>query len=71
LNALSDAGSAFSLANAAFKGASMNVQINLKGIEQSDEKQLLLSQLDEFKQDLAALEDQIRQVMDQRGGITL
>jgi glutamate formiminotransferase / formiminotetrahydrofolate cyclodeaminase len=71
LNALSDAGSAFSLASAAFKGASMNVQINLKGIEQSDEKQLLLNQLDEFKQDLATLEDQIRQVMDQRGGITL
>lgn len=71
INALSDAGSAFSLARAAFNGASMNVQINLKGIEEFNEKQPLLDKLDMFKQDLPRSEDQIRQVMDQRGGITL
>ena len=71
INALSDAGSAFSLARAAFNGASMNVQINLKGIEESTEKQALLNKLDMFKQDLPRSVEQIRQVMDQRGGITL
>ncbi len=71
LNALSDAGSAFSLARAAFTGASMNVQINLKGIEQTTEKQPLLNQLDEYKRNLATSEELIRQVMDQRGGIVL
>lgn len=71
INAVSDAGSAFSLARASFNGASMNVQINLKGLEDSEQKQQLLDKLNTLKQDLARSEDQLRQVMEQRGGIIL
>jgi glutamate formiminotransferase/formiminotetrahydrofolate cyclodeaminase len=69
LNALSDAGSAFSLARAAFNGASMNVQINLKTVEQADQKQPHLNKLVDLKTTLSGLEDQIKQVMELRGGI--
>jgi formiminotetrahydrofolate cyclodeaminase len=71
LNALSDAGSAFSLARAAFNGASMNVQINLKTVEQADQKQPLLNKLVDLKTTLSGLEDQIKQVMELRGGIII
>lgn len=69
LNAISDAGSAFSLAQAAFNGASMNVQINLRGVAQSAQKQSLLGKLANYKTALPKFESQIRQVMAQRGGI--
>ncbi len=71
INALSDAGSAFSLARAAFNGASMNVQINLKTVEQTDQKQPLLNKLVGLKATLSGLEDQIKQVMELRGGIII
>ncbi len=69
MNALSDAGSAFSLARAAFSGASMNVQINLKGIEQIDKKQPLLGMLEGYVKELDLLEGQARRVLEDRGGI--
>ena len=69
MNALSDAGSAFSLARAAFSGASMNVQINLKGIEQIDKKQQLLAMLEGYVKELDLLEGQARRVLEDRGGI--
>lgn len=71
INALSDAGSAFSLARAAFTGASLNVQINLKGLKPSDQTQTLLDRLAEQQNSFDPLEDQMRQVLKQRGEIDL
>ena len=69
LNAISDAGSAFSLAQAAFYCASMNVQINLHGGVQTEQIQMMLNKLANYKKALPKLESQIRQVMAQRGGV--
>jgi glutamate formiminotransferase/formiminotetrahydrofolate cyclodeaminase len=70
-NAISDAGSAFSLARAAFTGASMNVQINLKGLDQGDRKQSFLDTLERYKEKLKELNLLASQILEQRGGLIL
>lgn len=69
INAISDAGSAFSLAQAAFKGAGMNVQINLKDLQDIDEKQSYIEDLNKYQHKAAEIEQQIKMVLQDRGGI--
>ncbi|HSV86874.1 MAG TPA: glutamate formimidoyltransferase [Levilinea sp.] len=71
LNAISDAASGASLARAALAGAGLNVRTNLAGIEDEELARLLLDELagleSQFRQD----EQRLRQVLQQRAGLTL
>jgi len=69
INAISDAGSAFSLARAAFNGASMNVQINLQGVDQKDLKEPMLTKLADLSEVFHQLENEMRLILASRGGI--
>ena len=69
LNAISDAGSAFALARAAFNGAAMNVQINLNGIPDCGRKSSLLAELSGLTSRVAGQENILRATMAERGGI--
>jgi glutamate formiminotransferase/formiminotetrahydrofolate cyclodeaminase len=69
LNAISDAGSGFSLARAAFTGAGMNVQINLLGMADDPEAKQLLAELESLRAKVQPLEQDLSRVMLTRGGI--
>ncbi len=71
LNAISDAGSAFSLARASFAGAGMNVQINLLGLPTDPDARKLLESLDALRGKAQQLEQDLSMVMLSRGGIKI
>lgn len=70
LNAISDAASAASLANAALISAGYNVQINLNGLSDSDARDLLLSQLQALEIRARKLDQEVHRIMIERGGIS-
>jgi glutamate formiminotransferase/formiminotetrahydrofolate cyclodeaminase len=71
INAISDAGSAAALAQAALKGAGLNVRINLLGIENEPEPARLLTALKSLENQAAMAEDALRMVLNDRGGLNL
>lgn len=71
VNAISDAGSAGALAQAALSGAGLNVRINLLGIEKEPEPARMLSELRVLENQAAKLADALRVVLNQRGGLNL
>jgi len=70
-NALSDAGTAGALAQAALVGAGYNVRTNLAVLEEDDTVRLLLNELDEVEERAAALDEQIQSELRARQGVML
>lgn len=68
-NAISDAASAGALARAALLAAGYNVRINAHALQDKDTAAPLLFELSALEERGAALEQQIRQLMDERGGL--
>ena len=69
-NAITDAGSAAALARAALTGASMNVRINLTGLEDGDLIAQMQTRLEESQQQADELLAVIQQVVSDRGQIS-
>jgi glutamate formiminotransferase/formiminotetrahydrofolate cyclodeaminase len=68
LNAISDAGVAAGLAQAALDGAALNVRINVKSLENKETVDALKAQLTDIEQEAQALALHIRQILQERGG---
>ena len=71
INAISDAGSAAAQANAALKGAGLNVRINLLGIENDPEPANMLKELGNLERQAAFINPLIRKALNERGGLNL
>ncbi|MFN2146390.1 MAG: cyclodeaminase/cyclohydrolase family protein, partial [Anaerolineales bacterium] len=69
-NAITDAGSAAALARAALTGASMNVRINLTGLEDGDMASQIQTRLEESQQQADELLAAIQQAVSDRGQIS-
>ncbi len=70
LNAISDGGTAAALSWAALTGAGYNVRTNLAGLRDQEQAQSLLHALRECESRAVTLQDEIRTVLAERGGIT-
>lgn len=70
-NAISDAGSAASLARASLEGAGMNVRINLAALEEGKEGERMLEQLRTLEKKATDLGKQVRAHIETRGGFSL
>jgi glutamate formiminotransferase/formiminotetrahydrofolate cyclodeaminase len=70
LNAISDAGSAASLAGAALNGAALNVRINVPGLDDQEVSSELLKEIGGIESRGAALQEQIQAQLFQRGGFS-
>jgi glutamate formiminotransferase/formiminotetrahydrofolate cyclodeaminase len=68
-NAISDAATAGELARAALLAAGYNVRINAHALQDKDTAAPLLFQMSALQERGAALERQIRQLLDERGGL--
>jgi glutamate formiminotransferase / formiminotetrahydrofolate cyclodeaminase len=71
LNAISDSASGASLARAALAGAGLNVRTNLTGIEEESLTQPMLEDLEALEEQFHQLEQKLRQVLQERAGLTL
>ena len=71
LNALSDGGSGAALAHAALTGAGLNVHINAASLQDKSTAQLMLDELKSLETRAAAIEVEIRHVLQERGGFSL
>jgi len=69
LNALSDAGAAVNLANAALKGAALNVRINCLGIETEPQPAVLLSKLAAIESEAPNLLVNMNLTLKERSGL--
>jgi len=69
-NAITDAGTAAALARSALSGASMNIQINLSGLEDESEVSRLTSQLDRINVQASELLKLIDHAVRERGKIS-
>jgi len=70
LNAISDAGSGGALSQAALTGAGLNVRINLKGMDHPEAARLV-EELRALETRAAALQAELKKVLQERGEITL
>lgn len=68
-NAISDAATAGELARAALLAAGYNVRINAHALQDKDTAAPLLFELSGLEEHGAALEEQIKQLLDERGGL--
>ncbi len=71
LNAITDAGSAAALAQAAFTGAGYNVRVNTLGLKDREQAQKFLDELTELERRAAQFAAQLRVVLQERGGLPL
>jgi len=69
-NAITDAGTAAALVRSALTGASMNVQINLSGLDQVADAERISKQLSEYHSEATEILDKIDQAVRSRGKIT-
>lgn len=69
LNAISDAMSGFSMSRAALTAAGYNVKINIHSLEDQSLGASMLRELAELETQADKLEQEIRAVMKERGGI--
>ena len=70
LNAITDAGSGAAMAQAALTSALYNVRINTMDLE-SSEAELLINQLEQLENQAAQVQQQLRAVLVDRGGLAL
>jgi glutamate formiminotransferase/formiminotetrahydrofolate cyclodeaminase len=71
LNAISDGASAAAMGRAALTAAAYNVRINVNGLQDQTAGEELLAQLTALEERAARLEAQVRQSVQERGGLTL
>jgi len=71
INAVSDAGSAGAFAVAALEGAGLNVRINLLGLEKEPQPARMLNELKLLENQGAKLSQDLRSVLNERGGLNL
>jgi len=71
VNAISDAGSAAALAQAALESAGLNVRINLLGSEKDSAPARMLKELKTLENQAIKLKESLRAVLDERGGLNL
>jgi glutamate formiminotransferase / formiminotetrahydrofolate cyclodeaminase len=67
LNAISDAASGFALAQAAFRGAGLNVRINLKSLEDASLARRIAEDLQSLDVQARGLEEEVSAALRQRG----
>jgi len=71
VNAISDAGSAAALAKAALTGASLNVRINLLGLEKDSDPAQMLNELKSLEKHVEKYNRTLHQALINRGGLDL
>ncbi len=69
VSAISDSMSGFAMARAALTAAGYNVRININSLEDKSAGEKMLSELADLENEADKLEAEIRQVMQERGGI--
>jgi glutamate formiminotransferase/formiminotetrahydrofolate cyclodeaminase len=69
-NAITDAGTGAALAGAALTGAGYNVRINALDLK-TGEAELLINQLEQLESKAAETNEQLREVLQARGGIAV
>ena len=70
-NAITDAGTAAALANAAIAGAGYNVRVNALSMEDKDIKKQYLTELRSIEQRAIQFVDQLKAILNNRGGLDL
>ena len=71
VNAISDAGTGSALAQAALKGAGLNVRINLLGLEKESDPARMLNELRGLEKQAEKQNEVLRQTLIERGGLNL
>lgn len=71
VNAISDAGTAAAFAQAALKGAGLNVRINLLGLEKEFDPARMLNELRGLEKQAEKLDESLNQTLIERGGLNL
>ena len=69
VNAISDAGTAAALSQAAIKGAGLNVRINLLGLEKETQAARMLTELDNIEKQVEKLIEEMDTILVNRGGL--
>ncbi len=69
LNAISDGGSAAAQAQAALRGAALNVRINLQGLEDAAVVEKMLGELETFEMQANALWEQVKSSLKERANL--
>jgi glutamate formiminotransferase/formiminotetrahydrofolate cyclodeaminase len=69
LNAITDGGTGAELARAAFNGASMNIRINLDGLQDKDSAELMLVELHNLQGEADDSIQRVRKIIIERGGL--
>ena len=69
LNAITDGGTGAELARAAFNGASMNIRINLDGLQDKESAELMLVELENLQEEANGLIRHVRALVAERGGL--
>jgi len=68
-NAITDAGSAVNLANAAVTSAAYNVRINLADLDDHKQKEQIMSELEKIEEGVLVSLDKINTILTDRGGL--
>ncbi|MCS6906545.1 MAG: glutamate formimidoyltransferase [Anaerolineales bacterium] len=71
LNAISDGGSAAAQAQAALRGAALNVRINLQNLQDAEVVERMLSRLRELEAEARGLWEQVKASLKQRAGLEM
>lgn len=71
INAISDAGTAAAFAQAALKGAGLNVRINLLGLEKESDPARMLNEIRGLEKQAQKLDESLSQTLNERGGLSL
>jgi glutamate formiminotransferase/formiminotetrahydrofolate cyclodeaminase len=71
INAISDAGSAAALARACLAGSALNVRINVHSLSNPESGAKLIRDLRELEKQAAALEKEINDIVQERGGFEI
>jgi len=69
INAITDAGTAANLAYAAIKGAGLNVQVNLLGLENEDEPARILSELRQVQKKADEMLAELKSILSTRSNL--
>jgi glutamate formiminotransferase/formiminotetrahydrofolate cyclodeaminase len=69
LNAITDGGTSAELARAAFNGASMNIRINLDGLQDKESAELMLVELHNLQIQADESIQRVRKLVSERGGL--
>jgi len=71
LNAITDAATAATFAEAAINGAGLNVRVNLLGLEKEADPARMLDDLKQIEKQADLVESDLKKVLNERGGLNL